>query len=256
MSANFQTTTGSPVLAGAPGSCCITGVKHTGTPMGRTEQIGGMETYVSELPTQKTSRTNIILFFADVFGPMWINNKLVQDFFAVQGFTVLGPDYFFGFGVVNHPKGYDTNGWISTAVKPAWDAFSAWIDAVKKYLNHIPLPVFKSGTENVTYCAVGYCFGGPFVMHLAAEDWITACAMAHPAFLEESHFEKQKEADENFPTESRHRAEAIMAEHKGTYYFQLFSHVNHGFAVRIELECWAKEESARAVKEWFVRFTE
>ena len=36
----------------------------------------------------------------------------------------------------------------------------------------------------------GYCFGAPFVLDLAAEGSIVAGAIAHPAFLEESHFEK------------------------------------------------------------------
>ncbi|KIJ60251.1 hypothetical protein HYDPIDRAFT_43490 [Hydnomerulius pinastri MD-312] len=45
-------------------------------------------------------------------------------------FTDLGPDYFFGFGVVNHALGFDTNSWIGTALKPAQDAFPTWVDAV------------------------------------------------------------------------------------------------------------------------------
>ncbi|KAH7921620.1 alpha/beta-hydrolase [Leucogyrophana mollusca] len=240
--------TNSPVLAGSPGSCCLTGVKHTGTAAGRSVHIGGMDTYVSE-PKHQGTQKKIILFFADVFGPFWINNQLVQDYFASYGFTVLGPDYFFGFGVVNHPPGYDSNGWIDTTIMPAWDAFPAWIDAVKKLY----------GTENTSYCTVGYCFGGPFAMHLVAEDWITAAAIAHPAFLEESHFENAKKVDDCFPVESRRRAEDIMVKRDGTYHFQLFSHVNHGFSVRanpnIEPERWAREECARGMKEWFIRFT-
>ncbi|KIJ61779.1 hypothetical protein HYDPIDRAFT_42482 [Hydnomerulius pinastri MD-312] len=47
-----------------------------------------------------------------------------------------------------------------------------------------------AGTETTKYCAVGYCFGASFVMDLAAEGLVEAGTLAHPAFLDESHFEK------------------------------------------------------------------
>ncbi|KIJ59647.1 hypothetical protein HYDPIDRAFT_100295, partial [Hydnomerulius pinastri MD-312] len=170
----------------------------------------------------------------------------------------LGPDYFFGFGVVNHPPGFDTNSWIDTALKPAQDAFPAWVNAVKAAYDG----------EGVTYCAVGYCFGGPFVADLLTHDWLTAAAMAHPAWLEESHFRAFKkpvmiscpEFDDTMPVAARHRAEEILSEIKVKHYIQLFSGTHHGFAVRakpeIENDRWAKEECARAMKEWFLRFTQ
>jgi hypothetical protein len=40
------------------------------------------------------------------------------------------------------------------------------------------------------------------------------------------------ETDQTFPTESRHRAEGILAEIKATYHVQVFSGVVHGFATR------------------------
>lgn len=40
------------------------------------------------------------------------------------------------------------------------------------------------------------------------------------------------ETDHTFPTESRHRAEVILAEVKATYHIQVFSGVVHGFATR------------------------
>jgi len=85
------------------------------------------------------------------------------------------------------------------------------------------------------------------------------------------------ETDHTFPTESRRRAEDILAEKKATYHIQVFSGVVHGFATRGDptvdhirahlfsfaiLESnsrmrsgWAKEESARSVINWFLRFS-
>ena len=65
-------------------SDCWTGVKHEGTPTGTIENIGGAQTYVA-LPPAGTDATGIILFYADVYGPMYPNNKLLQDYFASQG---------------------------------------------------------------------------------------------------------------------------------------------------------------------------
>ena len=71
-------------LAGAPGSCCFTTVQHVGEPKGVVEDLGGAPTYISE-PTEMTTPKRVVLFFADVYGAMFINNKLMQDFFASQG---------------------------------------------------------------------------------------------------------------------------------------------------------------------------
>ncbi|KAG2033011.1 dienelactone hydrolase [Suillus americanus] len=244
----------SPTLASAPGSCCFTGVKHTGTPVGRIEDLGGIPTYISDppAPTQK-----VILFLADVWGPLFVNNKLIQDYFASCGYIVLGPDYFFGDSVMNHEADRDRQGWIDGARKPAIDAFPAWLDAVKG----------RYGRENTKYCAVGYCFGASFVLDLCSDGSVVAGAIAHPAFLDESHFEKLDgplllscaEEDHTFPLASRRRAEDIMVARKCTYHFQVFSGVKHGFAVRcdpaIDTQRWAKEESAKGIVSWFDRFT-
>jgi hypothetical protein len=70
-------------IAGPHGDCCFTGVKHTGEPVGRTAEFGGLSTYISEPKSGEAK--GIILFFADVFGPFYINNQLLQDYFAENG---------------------------------------------------------------------------------------------------------------------------------------------------------------------------
>ncbi|KAG9313257.1 dienelactone hydrolase [Chiua virens] len=246
----------STTLAGPPGACCWSGVKHTGTPVGRVESIGGLNTYISA-PSAVVTRS-CILFFADVYGPLFINNQLLQDYFASCGFLVLGPDYFFGDAIPNHPPDRDRQAWINSARAPAIEVIPKWLDAVKGLY----------GTESMKYCAVGYCFGASFVMDLAADGFVVAGALAHPAFLDEIHFEKLTrplllscpEDDHTFPHEARRRAEDIMVRNKSTYHFQVFSGVKHGFAVRgnpdVPQERWSKEESARGIKEWFTRFAE
>ena len=62
---------------------CFKTVAHSGTPVGHTETIAGVPTYVSEPPGP--AQNKILLFFADVFGPFYINSQLVQDWFASNG---------------------------------------------------------------------------------------------------------------------------------------------------------------------------
>jgi hypothetical protein len=137
------------VIAKAPSGCCFTGVKHEGTPVGHQVTIGGMETYISEPTTQAATR-KILIFFADVFGSLHLNSQLLQDYFAsngmsfrltrtyftphVKGFTVLGPDYFFGDPVQSHNNepGFDRKAWISQAMERATEAVPKWIEAVRE----------------------------------------------------------------------------------------------------------------------------
>jgi len=72
---------------------CFTTVQHTGTPAGQRIEIsvGGVPvpTYLAEPAGDPPRR--IILFFSDVFGAFYLNNQLVQDYFATQGKSNLVP---------------------------------------------------------------------------------------------------------------------------------------------------------------------
>ena len=74
-------------LAGPPGGCCWTAIKHTGNPEGRIEPLGGLDTYISEPPAGVETKPykKVLMFFADAYGPLFINNKLLQDHFASRG---------------------------------------------------------------------------------------------------------------------------------------------------------------------------
>lgn len=88
-------------------------------------------------------------------------------------------------------------------------------------------------------------------------------AFAHPAFLKEQHFKDIQrplflscaEHDFTFETDARNKALEILREAKKPYHLQLFSGVEHGFALRCDLskpyERWAKEQSIRGIAEYF-----
>ena len=143
----------SPVISETPSGCCFTGFKHEGTPGGHEISLGGMQTYMST-PLKPTNK--ILFFFADIMGPFYVNNKLLQDYFAsngalsglfvgtrrtqpTKGFTVLGPDYFFGDLLSDHTEpDFDRNAWIDNAIQRAREATPKWIEAVKETYGTFP----------------------------------------------------------------------------------------------------------------------
>lgn len=60
-------------------------MKHDGLPVGKFEEIGGMNTYISLPPGNNSEYNKILLWFADVYSPTFLNNQLVMDWFASRG---------------------------------------------------------------------------------------------------------------------------------------------------------------------------
>lgn len=102
----------------------------------------------------------------------------------------------------------------------------------------------EHGSSSTKYACVGYCFGAPYVCDQLATGICTAGAFAHPAFLKEHHFRNLQrplflscaETDHTFDTDSRNKAIDILREDKKRYQLQLFCGVEHGFALRGNME--------------------
>ncbi|KZT63926.1 alpha/beta-hydrolase [Daedalea quercina L-15889] len=248
-------------IARAPGDCCIKTVEHSGTARGTVEKIAGVDTYVSR-PEELGEKRRVILFFADVYGPFFLNSQLIMDYWASNGYLVLALDYFEGDPVQNHLGQVGKNYSIEFDFVPgkmirAKQITPDWVEAVREQYE----------TPQTQWLAVGYCFGAPFVMESIAKDWVTAGAFGHPAVLKDHHFRNMKrplllscaEVDHTFPLEFRRRAEDIMIEIKATYHIQVFSGVTHGFSLRGNINDpiakWAKEQSASTILSWFDNFS-
>ncbi|KAH9952568.1 alpha/beta-hydrolase [Lactifluus volemus] len=252
----------SPSLAAHPRQCCIQSVPHTGTPIGSIETLASTNTYITRGDPPRGDQDKnqqILLYFSDVFGPLYVNNQLLMDYFASRGYLVASLDYFEGdkLETLRAKPGFDLAAWGSEKHSRAKELIPGWIAAVKA----------KYGTEGTKYMAVGYCFGAPHALEAAASDLLVACAIAHPSSVTEDHLKNLRtplflscaEVDGQFPPNSRHRAETILAERRLDYHLQLFGGVSHGFAVRgnpeVPREKYAKEESARGILGWFDRFS-
>jgi hypothetical protein len=81
-----------PILAKAPGECCLKGSIHEGESRGKIITVATIETYISE-PARPNG--HILLYFPDVWG-LFPNGLLIMDGFADAGYLVLGLDYFRG----------------------------------------------------------------------------------------------------------------------------------------------------------------
>nr|RBQ91263.1 hypothetical protein FVER53263_13894 [Fusarium verticillioides] len=230
-----QQSTSEPYLAKPSGSCCLKGTIHGGESRGTWETIADVETYISK-PAPEKANGNILLYFPDVWG-MFPNGLLVMDAFADAGYLVLGLDYFRGDPVWKHRKDrhtqnpdFDYEAWKRKHTAFADVAVPKWVAAVKK----------SYGTNTAKFACVGYCFGAPYVCNELKGDTVTAGAFAHPAFLKEHHFTDLKkplflscsEVDHTFDVPSRRRALDILQTNKKVFHYQVFSGVEHGFALR------------------------
>ncbi|KAF6745240.1 Alpha/Beta hydrolase protein [Ephemerocybe angulata] len=250
----------SPTLAGPIGPHCTQGTKLVGRGIGSNITIADVPTYFTS-PTVAPGEgqpKKVLLFYSDVYGAFHTNNQLLQDYFATQGFYVLGIDYFFGDPIQAHDGevGWNQAAWFQKSRQQAADALPKWIAAVREQYG-----------SDAKYSAAGYCFGGIYAVQAGASDDFVAAAFAHPAELTEDHFNQLKkplllscaETDATFPTPSRNRAADILAKNKARYHLQVFSGTVHGFATRgdpaDENALWAMEESRRSIAQWFNRFS-
>ncbi|KAH7051008.1 Alpha/Beta hydrolase protein [Macrophomina phaseolina] len=236
-----------------PGRCCITGVKHEGTAVGKFEKVGGVDAYVT-YPEDKSTHT-AVLFLTDAMGHASINAHLIADQLAANGYFVVMPDLFAGDPVpadVNMDT-FDLQGWLAKHQTPQVDPIVA---AVLKEMRG------SLGCKRVA--SVGYCFGAKYVVrNLKGGELIDAAFIAHPSLIDMSELEAitqplsiaAAEDDFIFPTHKRRESEDLLAQMKATYQVVLYSGTSHGFATRADLSQkhlkFAKEQAFLQAVQWF-----
>ncbi|KLO06748.1 alpha/beta-hydrolase [Schizopora paradoxa] len=242
---------------------CVSGVKHEGTAEGNIVKMGNWDVYVA-LPKGDYPKDKAILFFTDVFGVQLINNQLMADDFAKNGFQVYMPDYFKGDPIpedalTNPDRKFDRESWMKNH-----NADTAW-PAVREVMESL------KGKGITGFGAVGFCFGAPFVMTLAQENAIKAGVFTHPSRLKvpddlNTLLEKSSvpvlfntcEVDQAFPIESQAKADELLGDgkYKPGYLRTYWKGCTHGFAVRGDIskpEIKAGKEGAfKATAEFFM----
>ncbi|KIW62923.1 hypothetical protein PV04_09811 [Phialophora macrospora] len=244
-----------------PGSCCYKGVLHEGTPTGEFSQLGDFEIY-TKYPEDKSTEYGILII-TDVIGHRFNNAQLIADQFAANGYFVMMPDLFDKDPIpLNRPGDFDIMKWLQGEYHPS-----------KK--SHLPPSVdpiidaclveMRTKYNVKKLGAVGYCFGGKYVVrHLRPDSGkIDVGYTAHPSFVDAAELRDIKgplaisaaETDQIFPAEKRHETEVILKEVGLPYQINLYSGVVHGFAVRGDLnkriETYAKENAFLQAVQWF-----
>ncbi|KAJ7708959.1 Alpha/Beta hydrolase protein [Mycena rosella] len=239
---------------------CIKGVTHDGTPEGKIETIGGIECYVAT-PTVDYPKNKVLLFLTDVFGLPLVNNKLLADDFARNGFKTVLPDYLHGDAIPEDAMNagtFDIGKWFATHgtadTRPLLDSV---ITALK--------------ADGVTsFGATGYCFGGRYVFDLAFDGVIASAATSHPSLLQvPADLEKYASTakapllinscttDNMFPLEAQAKADEILTGFAPGYKREYFEGCTHGFAVRGDLSDpkvkAGKEGAFKSTVEWMIK---
>ncbi|KAI9510172.1 alpha/beta-hydrolase [Russula earlei] len=240
---------------------CISGVRIEGTPEGTYQDINGIKTYVAT-PTTDHPKDKAILFVTDVFGHDFVNNALLADGFARNGFKVYSPDLFEGDPVppdaLNPGSNFDLGKWIPKhGPEHTGKRVRQVIEALK-------------GQGITVYGATGFCYGARLVFDLAFENIIQVAVVSHPSFVEakdlDIYLEKSKapllinscEFDERFPPSLSKTADEKFANFAPGYRRTYFEGVRHGFASRGDLSDPrvkpAKEGAFNASVEWFIKY--
>ncbi|KAI1609909.1 esterase/lipase [Exophiala viscosa] len=244
-----------------PGSCCYKGVKHEGEAKGEISTLGDFEIY-TKYPEDKSTEKGILII-TDVIGHRFNNAQLIADQFAANGYFVLMPDLFYSDPIpLNRPGDFDIQKWMKGEYS---ERKIAHLPPVVDPIIDSCLVEMRTKYNCKKIGAVGYCFGGKYVVrHLRPEAGkIDAGYTAHPSFVTAEELKDMKgplsisaaETDHIFPAEKRRETEDILKELKLPYQLNLYSGVEHGFAVRGDPKnrqhVYAKENAFLQALQWF-----
>jgi len=245
---------------------CVKGVTHEGTPKGKWEKIGGVDSYVAT-PAGDYPQNKAILFLTDVFGPQIPNAQLLADDFAANGFKTIVPDYLNSDPI---PEDALSSGRDIGADIASW-LLNHTEEKTRPNIDKVMEALKSTGVTELA--ATGYCFGGRYTFDLAFENIIKVAVVAHP-FLIKIPDDLEKYAaiskapllinscsdDSLFPLESSVKADEILGGGKFApgYKREYFEGCTHGFAVRGDLSDpkvrAGKEGSFKATVAWIKKY--
>ncbi|XDG04168.1 hypothetical protein ABKA04_003783 [Annulohypoxylon sp. FPYF3050] len=254
-------------------------------PNGELRKLGGVDIYLAKPDSYPTNPSKLLLLLSSGTGIKSTNNQIQADKFADEGFVVVMPDLFDGNPAPNSSLGSETEAQGTSfldkiKLKAAELAKSFVIDEwLARHTEEKVMPILEKvidacksefadavGNGGGIY-AVGYCFGGRYVLLLASErsqvqtGWsgaqrpadeeagegttptkgpsIKAGALAHATLVSPDDFQALKvpislvcvESDPMFPDEVRETGENIMSKENVEHEVQVYPGVPHGFAV-------------------------
>lgn len=268
------------------GEHCVTDrPSPAGEPTGEISKIADVEVYITKPSDYPHLPSKLLLFLSSGTGIHSRNNQLQADKYASEGFLVVMPDQFGGDPAPNTTADPstdpETNPSLLNKVKlgVAETAKSFMLDMwLARQTQEKVLPIINKVIEGAKeefadavangggIYAVGYCFGGKYVLLLGSElpdtvakgqatkdeeqgmtnvePQIKAGAIAHGTLITKADIEGLKapvtmactENDQLFPDHVRTEGQQYLEEHKIEHQIQVYPGVPHGFAVVGEYE--------------------
>ncbi|KAM7198028.1 alpha/beta-hydrolase [Rhypophila sp. PSN 637] len=258
---------------------------------GEITKLAEVDVYISKPADYPHTPSKLLLLLTNGTGHKSINNQIQADRFASEGYVVVMPDLFEGDEAPNSKAIPDSPGtteppsFLDTfKIKAAETAKSFLIDMwLARHTEEKVMPILRKVidaakdefADAISYgggiYAVGYCFGGKYVLLLAAEKpvhaegaglampwsasskpadeeasqpktvgpYIKAGALAHATMVSKDDFVGLKapvsvvsvENDPMFPDEVRTAGEDYMTKNNVEHEVQVYPGVPHGFAV-------------------------
>lgn len=166
-------------------ACCTLPSIHPHTSLGTILSIAGTSTYLTIPPNTTAPHPRALIYLTEGYGPLLPNSQLLADHLAVLlQCPIITPDQFRKepFPMVK-PPGWDEEAAMTRlindhhpgTVDPMLETVLEWIQR--------PADHAEGGLGGVQRVgAIGYCFGGRYVMRLLAEGKIEAGVVNHPSF--------------------------------------------------------------------------
>jgi dienelactone hydrolase len=246
-------------------ACCKVDSIHSGQVHGTIKIVQGISTYITLPPgiasfeNCKTHAWNrAIVFLTEVHGIDLTNTQLLADKLSVDmRCPVIAPDLFRGSPFpVEKPDGWNDELELEryqtqhhpVTVDPILHTIIEWLRQ----------PTSTGGFGDVANIgAIGYCFGGRYVIRLLGSGGIKAGVVNHPSFFTMEEVEAlgprepkhdsaravqsplaifAAEEDDIFPETKRRRMEDVLKRIGATWWCSTFSQTKHGFRYVVQLD--------------------
>jgi dienelactone hydrolase len=273
------------------------------TPSGEISQISGIDVYITKPSDYPHLPSKLLILLSSGTGMRSQNNQLQADKYASEGFLVVMPDMFAGDSAPNTVTdpipGSESTPTLIEKVKigVAETAKAFRIDMwLARQTPEKVLPIIKKVIEGAKeefadavangggVYAVGYCFGGKYVLLLGsnladataegqvikdeeqgvvkAGPLIKAGALAHGTLITQEDLESVKapiylvctENDQLFPDDIRLAGQKYLEEHGIEHKVAVYPDVPHGFAVVGEYDDPKISEAQRSAFEHMVEW--
>ncbi|KAL8393064.1 hypothetical protein RB595_003025 [Gaeumannomyces hyphopodioides] len=238
---------------------------------GETRKLGGVDVYVSKPADYPHAPAKLLLLLTGGTGFKSANNQIQADKFASEGFVVVMPDLFEGDAFPNSAAAPEDGLTLLDQIKlkAAEAAKSFMIDMwIARHTEEKVMPILRKVLDAAKgefadaisngggIYAAGYCFGGRYVILLAAERQLQGPAdeesgpktdgphikvgvLAHPSMVATDDFASVKvplslvcvESDPLFPDDMRTALEDSFSKNNVEHEVQVYPGVPHGFAV-------------------------